>query len=261
MIGLVTRIGRSVSWRSRRAVREIRNGVRGHLINRRHEEVDVEPRITYPCYKSLDEYIDVERLKSLDGYLKKKVESHLHSGQCTEFHTGLLKQKLLSRARPGSKLIPLTVSKRPYKYLDLDKPDLWKPSDDASNFSELMDFIDTLPFKATARIIIMADDKGRAVTAHRDHANTDVRHEFVWFRTNLDKPFSLRDIKSKKKVDVKSYSAWFDTVNQFHESDPTGQLAISIRVDGIFSDEFRAQMPIPEYNPASTAALWACLSS
>ena len=261
MVELMTRIGRSVSWRSRRAVREIRNGVRGHLINRRHEEVDVEPRITYPCYKSLDEYIDVERLKSLDGYLKKKVESHLNSGQCTEFHTGLLKQKLLARARPGSKLIPLTIERGPHKYLHLDKPDLWEPSEYASDFADLMDFIDTLPFKATARMIIMADDKGRAVTAHRDHANTDVRHEFVWFRTNLEKPFSLQDIKSKKKVDVKSYSAWFDTVNQFHGSDSTGQLAISIRVDGIFSDEFRAQMPIPEYNPASTAALWACLSS
>ena len=261
MVELVIRIGRSVSWRSRRAVREIRDGVRGHLINRRHEEADVDPRITYPCYKSLDEYIDVERLKSLDGYLKKKVESYLKTRRCQEFETGLLKQKLLSRRRPGSKIIPLAVSIRPFSYHDMEKPDLWKPSEYASDFADLMDFIDTLPFKATARIIIMADEQGRAVSAHRDHSFTDIKHEFIWFRTNLEKPFSLQGIKLKKKVYVESYSAWFDTVNQFHGSDSTGQLAISIRVDGIFSDEFRAQIPTPEHNPASTAALWACLSN
>ena len=109
--------------------------------------------------------------------------------------------------------------------------------------------------------MIMADDKGRTVTAHRDHRGIKIKHEFIWFRTNLDKPFYLQDSKSKKKGYVKSYSAWFDTVNQFHGSDRSGALAISIRVDGIFSDEFRAQIPTPEYNPASTAALWASLSN
>ena len=89
MVGLMTRIGRSVSWRSRRVVREIRNGVRGHLVNIRSEETDVEPRITYPCYKSLDEYIDVERLKSLDGYLKRKVESFLRLGNAPNLKRAL----------------------------------------------------------------------------------------------------------------------------------------------------------------------------
>ena len=263
MVELMTRIGRSVSWRSRRSVRELREGVRGYLINKRYKElhVDRDPRITYPRYKSLDEYIDVEKLKSLDGYLKKKVESYLKTRQCQEFETGLLKQKLLSRRRPGSKIIPLAVSIRPFSYHDMEKPDLWKPSEYASDFADLMDFINTLPFKATSRIVIMADDIGRAVSAHRDHPNTEVRHEFIWFRTNLDKPFYMQDKKSKANVYVESYSAWFDTVNQFHGSDRTGQLAISIRVDGVFSDEFRAQIPTPEYNPASTAALWACLSN
>ena len=264
MAVLTKRIQHAVAWRSRRTManmRDLNNGFRAYLDSRSAQKAQVDPRITYPCYKSFDEYIDVEKLKSLDGYLKKKVVSYLKTGQCQEFHTGFQKLKLMSPTKPGSKLIPLAVSKRPYEYLDLDKPDLWEPSECANDFADLMDFIATLPFKTTARIIIMADDQGRAVSAHRDHTLTNVKHEFIWFRTNLEKPFSLQDIKSKKKVGVKSYSAWFDTVNQFHGSDSTGKLAISIRVDGIFSDEFRAQIPIPECNPASTAALWACLSS
>ena len=205
MVALIKRIRYAAAWRSRRAIESMQNfhsGFRGSLKSKQIEKVQVDPRITYPCYKSLDEFIDVERLKSLDFGLKKKVENYLKTEECEQCHTGPFKQNILSQTKPGSKVIALTVSNRAFQYFDLDDPDRWEPSKDADNFSELMDFIDTLPFKATARVIIMADDRGRAVTPHRDHVKTDVKHEFIWFRTNLEKPFSLEDIKSKKKVYV-----------------------------------------------------------
>ena len=59
---------------------------------------------------------------------------------------------------------------------------------------------------------------------------------------------------------MESYSAWFDTVNQFHGSDEYDGLSFSIRVDGIFTDRFKKRVPVPEYNRASTPALWACIS-
>ena len=34
----------------------------------------VDPRIKYPSYKSLDEFIDVDWLKSLDGYVTERIE-------------------------------------------------------------------------------------------------------------------------------------------------------------------------------------------
>ena len=175
MAALAKRIQHAAVWRSRRVVdniRDIKESFGVYLNRRRAEPVQVDPRIKYPCYKSLDESIDVERLKSLDSYLKKKVASHLENVQCQEFHTGAQRLKVLSPAKPGSKVIPLAVSTRPFRYHDITKPDLWEPSEYASDFAELIDFIDTLPFKATSRMIIMADDKGRAVTAHRDHAKT-----------------------------------------------------------------------------------------
>jgi hypothetical protein len=122
-----------------------------------------------------------------------------------------------------------------------------------------MDFIETLPFKTTGRMLIIYDDAGKAVPAHRDHIETDVCNEFIWFRTNLKKPFYVLNHETDEKKYVESYSAWFDSVNQYHGSDavPEG-LSFSLRVDGTFTDEFRRQIPKPEFNAASTPSFWAC---
>ena len=239
------------------------NGL-GFWANRRHARVGpmaIDPQVTYPCYMPLDEYVDVERLKSLDGFLQERVRWHLQHGKLKPFHTGRLKRRLLSRARPGSQVIYLNESKRPFDYLDLDDPDLWKLSEQAADFGPLMEFIGTLPFVHTGRMIIMCDDAGSAVTAHRDHNSTDTCHEFIWFRTNLDKPFWVQDARAEQeKCYVRSHAAWFDTVNQYHGADATDRLSISVRVDGHFADDFRARIPQPATNRASTPALWASLS-
>jgi hypothetical protein len=109
-------------------------------------------------------------------------------------------------------------------------------------------------------MLIMYDDAGREVPAHRDHTSTDVCHDFIWFRTNMKKPFFMFNHETGEKLYVESYSAWFDTVNQFHGSDAAEGLSFSIRVDGTFTDEFKRLIPKPEYNPASTPAFWACAS-
>jgi hypothetical protein len=56
---------------------------------------------------------------------------------------------------------------------------------------------------------------------------------------------------------VRSHSAWFDTVNQYHGADAASGLSFSIRVDGRFTEEFRRQIPVCAENPASAPALWA----
>ncbi len=154
-------------------------------------------------------------------------------------------------------MVYLSQPKGEENYYDLDNPEAWEPGEGAAEFSELMAFIRTLPFKATARMLIMYDPEGRAVTAHRDHVSYDLCHEFIWFRTNLRKPFYMLNENTGEKQYVESHSAWFDSVNQFHGGDATGELAISIRVDGLFNDDFRAQIPVPVTNRASTPSLWA----
>jgi hypothetical protein len=218
-------------------------------------------QITYPSYKSLDPFIDLQWLKSLDGYLTEKLSAKLAGGKSDLF----LNQYRLdpnTPHQPGAREIWLTRTApgTPYNYLDLDKTALWQRTAEAAEFALLMDFIETLPFKATGRILIIFDDGGSEVPAHRDHLQTETCHEFIWFRTNLKKPFYMYAPATGEKIYVRSHSAWFDTVNQFHGSDAAPGLAFSIRVDGIFNDTFRKQIPAHSGNAAATAAIWATLN-
>ena len=214
--------------------------------------------IRYPCYKDLDPYIDVAGLKSLDGYIRERLERRLRASRDLRFYTGPFLLDAAAPSLPGSRMVYLSRSTREERYYDLDRTELWEPSEESEEFSQLMDFISTLPFKATARMLIMYDDSGRAVSAHRDHDRAEHCHEFIWFRTNFDKPFYMLNPETGEKLYVRSHSAWFDTVNQYHGADASPGLAFSIRVDGIFTDDFRAQMPfIDPANAAARPALWA----
>lgn len=223
------------------------------------ENTKVDPRVSFPSYKSFDEFIDVERLKSLDGYITQRIKRRLQSqARDYKFYTGPYRLDGSNPDRPGSRMIYLAYSEQPDSYFDLDRTELWHQTAAANEFALLMDFIATLPFKATGRMLIMYDDAARAVPAHRDHIETEICHEFLWFRTNLKKPFYVLNHKTNEKKYVETYSAWFDSVNQFHGSDACDGISFSIRVDGKFTDEFRTQIPKPEYNAASTPSFWAC---
>lgn len=220
---------------------------------------NIDTRITYPCYKSLDEFVDVARLRSLDAYITERIQDHIRAEK-DDFFLNMHRLDDAMPYQPGVREIWLTRTKpdTPYNYLDLDRAELWQKTEAAEEFSELMDFIETLPFQATGRVLIIYDDGGKAVPPHRDHLEHNVCNEFVWFRTNLKKPFYVLNHETGEKKYVEGYTAWFDAVNQFHGSDAINDLSFSIRVDGIFTDEFKNEIPQPEQNAASRPALWAC---
>ncbi len=214
-------------------------------------------RPRYPSYKNLDPFIDVAWLRSLDGYVRERLERRLQAAKDLAFYTGPFLLDRRDPHLPGSRLVYLAQSEREQDYYGLDRTKLWHPTADAEEFSELMAFIATLPFESTGRMIIMYDDSGRSVSAHRDHDTADLCHEFIWFRTNLEKPFYMLNPETEEKLYVASHASWFDTVNQYHGADATGDLSFSIRVDGRFSDAFRQAIPFSPENPASTPSLWA----
>ena len=218
----------------------------------------VDPSISYPCYKSFDDIIDVERLKSLDSYITERIKRHQKAAQLDYFQNDHRLDEA-SPHEPGVREIWLSAHDHgvAHDYLNLDQPELWRPTEAANEFSLLMDFIATLPFKATGRMLIIYDDIGNAVPAHRDHMHQELCHHFIWLRTNRTKPFYLLNHKNGKKLYVDSYSAWFDTVNQFHGTDGAPGLSFSIRIDGRFTDALTELMPVPRINPASQPALWA----
>jgi hypothetical protein len=218
------------------------------------------PPAIYPSYVDLDPHIDVARLKALDGYLRERLERRIERARDLQFYTGPFLLDGRAPDRPGPRMVYLAQSSRGHgleTYYDLDDTAVWGPSEEAAEFSELMDFIATLPFAATGRMLIIYDDSGRAVPAHRDHDDLDLCHEFIWLRTNLDKPFYMLDPRTGERRYVEGHSAWFDTVNQYHGADSTGGLSFSIRIDGRFSDSLRSQIPFPAAGRAAAPALWA----
>jgi len=211
----------------------------------------------YPSYKNIDPFIDVERLRALDGFITERLRCRLAAAEDRQFYTGPFLLDADAPDRPGSRMIELARSRAPENYYDLDRTDLWEPSAEAAEFAPLMDFIATLPFAATGRMLIMYDPSGRAVSAHKDHDDTALCHEFVWFRTNLTKPFYMLAPETGARAYVAGHAAWFDTVNQFHGADASGGLSFSIRVDGVFSDEFRRDIPFPNQNRSAAPSVWA----
>jgi hypothetical protein len=213
--------------------------------------------IRYPSYKNLDPYLDIARLAALDDYVRARLERRLARDRDLSFYTGPFLLDAAQPSLPGSRMVALSRSREPEDYYDLDRTHLWEPTEEAEEFGPLMEFIATLPFAATGRIIIMYDDSGRAVSAHRDHDSTKLCHEFIWFRTSFAKPFYMLNPDTGEKLYVRSHAAWFDTVNQYHGADASRGLAFSIRVDGRFTDEFRRQIPFPAENAAAAPSLWA----
>ena len=220
-----------------------------------------DPRISYPSYKSFDDQIDLAKLKSLDADLTEKLTERILADR-DDYFCNLYRLEKDTPYQPGVREIWLSRTKSglPFAYTDrVDDTDIWEASPGAAEFPQLMDFIDTLPFDRRGRMLIIYDSGNREVPAHRDHLEPDVCNEFIWFRTNLKKPFYVLDTLSGRKEYVTSYSAWFDTVNQYHGCDPCEGLSFSIRVDGVFTADFKQRIPRPSINIASTPSLWACL--
>lgn len=215
------------------------------------------PNPLYPSYVDLDPFIDVEQLTGLDSFISERLLARLAAANDRRFYTGPFLLDADDADRPGTRMVYLSQSREPEDYYDLNRTELWEPTTDAVEFAPLMDFIASLPFRGTARMLIMYDAEGRSVSAHKDHDSQELCHEFIWFRTNLRKPFYMLDPQSGAQLYVSSHAAWFDTVNQFHGADASGDLAFSIRVDGVFTDEFRAQIPWPETNRAAAPSLWS----
>lgn len=211
----------------------------------------------HPSYKTFDPFLDVGRLVALDAMITQRIRARLDATADRQFYTGPFLLDAGASDRPGSRMIELSRSIEPENYYDLDRTDVWEPTPAAAEFAPLMDFITTLPFKATGRILIMYDPQGRAVSAHKDHDSIELCHEFIWMRTNLRKPFYMQHPETGERRYIEGHSAWFDTVNQFHGGDASGELSFSIRVDGIFSDAFRSTIPFSKENRAVTPSIWA----
>lgn len=190
-------------------------------------------------WTSLDEFIDVERLCAMDESLTQRLWSlsaqyPVWPSRFVTWYT----QHLQKEAKPKALYLTDKPNCRTYSEQMRDQRG-FAPTKEAAFFKDVFAFIETLPFEYTGRVLIIFDEDGLDTPAHVDHTDPTWRQEFIWFRPNLHKQFYVVDNQSNAKVYVDSYSAWFDTGKIRHGVDGRDGFAISIRVDGAFTPEFR----------------------
>jgi hypothetical protein len=119
---------------------------------------------------------------------------------------------------------------------------------DIEKFGLLIDWINAQSvFSMFGRIVVFITPAGIVHPHHHDYyflgggdklGRVD---EFLWLRTNSLKSFGLYDNSSPRVfTPIESYSAWFNN-DQYHGGSPhpATEWSFSIRVDGVFTEEFR----------------------
>jgi len=126
----------------------------------------------------------------------------------------------------------------------------WTP--DAQYFPELRAWLEQLVdtvFTHLGRVLIFKAEHDCIMPMHRDLIAPDEtdyfdhRHEFLHLRTNTDKPFYIWDEAADNKILVESHATFFND-QDWHAGGRTNTQTYSIRVDGIFTDEFRNKIGI-----------------
>lgn len=116
-------------------------------------------------------------------------------------------------------------------------------TENIEHFESLMKFIKTMPFVEIGRIVLFVNDHEQRTHIHRDTNTRPHENEFIWFRPNLVKSFFILSQSRNIKSIVTSYSAFFNEMD-LHGTEPSPTMTYSIRVDGMFTDEFRNQLEI-----------------
>lgn len=120
-------------------------------------------------------------------------------------------------------------------------------TEDSKLFPELCDWLEKLSgtvFTHLGRVIIFKAEHDCIMPMHRDliYPNEtdyfDHSHEFLHLRTSLDKPFYIWDPEEDVKVLVDSHATFFND-QDWHAGGRTNKQTYSIRVDGVFTEDFR----------------------
>jgi hypothetical protein len=100
-------------------------------------------------------------------------------------------------------------------------------------------------FKSVGRIVVFLNEPGTSVLEHRDYSDGISRKDqFIWFSPNTNKRFYVRDDTEKHYMESKF--CYFDSSN-IHGSDIIDTNTFSIRVDGLFSEEFKEKAGLKDH--------------
>ena len=186
-------------------------------------------------YVSLDKYINTDKLNRLGKYLymSPKFKKMTDNVRFHNIHKKATKTKQINVTEPNfiQNFKNYHYNKRYKKYYNETKY--------YTDIEYLKEFIESLPFfKEIGFIRIWVDYTGNMGSAHIDHSYKDLKDEFVWLCPYGYKKLYVKRNGRKEYIQDNHKCIWFNT-QQLHGIDYTGKFSISIRIDGIFTDEFR----------------------
>eukprot|EP00055_Hartaetosiga_balthica_P013016 m.65059 g.65059 ORF g.65059 m.65059 type:complete len:261 (+) comp8140_c0_seq1:122-904(+) len=124
---------------------------------------------------------------------------------------------------------------------------LWKDVPLLDRFPEVKRFVyeEVLGKVLTevGRVWLIYDSSGKDGIKHTDHDIHAFRSEFLWIRIGTAKTIAVRSDDAVELSPLEGYACWFDSrfEHQAKCLDPTSP-AISLRIDGYFTDEVRERM-------------------
>ena len=210
-------------------------------------------------YTDLTDFVANDAIQKLGHYLAKKslfVEDDDTKYERTNFNAAGLKHadeiKLQNRGGYGDH----TEWPTNFDFHDCRKrrgsAEYWRHNSNANQLPGLVTFVHELPFfKETGKVTIILSSAYSRGVEHVDHKFDDLVSEFVWIRTGIGahKRFFIRDSNGVKRyvekddqassdVGNQGYCVWFDD-HHSHCTETIVDASYSIRIDGVFTDEFR----------------------
>lgn len=95
-------------------------------------------------------------------------------------------------------------------------------------------------FKEIGRTMLFVSERHSPTPIHTDLAPGSRKDQFIWVNPAMLKRFFVYDEKTDTRHHITSMFSVFDNAS-FHGGEPTDRSTFSIRVDGLFSDEFLAR--------------------
>jgi len=126
------------------------------------------------------------------------------------------------------------------------------------DYQKIKDFILDLPLDRIGIVTVFYNEHYVPLGQHRDFnyfpremgnkpETFPHRQELIWFRFDLDRPFSLFDIedgKITKTVPVEGYTAFFNHHNWHGSIEPGRKSSITVKVEGRFTPDFRKKIGV-----------------
>lgn len=130
-------------------------------------------------------------------------------------------------------------------YLDKANDQLYTWNDNVKYFPKLKEWLDRLVgtvFTHFGRTLFFIHEHDCVLLTHRDGTKwRPHKTEFIWFNPTGKKSFFVYDEDKKERHYVDTRAAFFNDLDM-HGGDSTPNMTWSLRIDGVFTDEFRKNL-------------------